>query len=260
MMKIHITGGYALNEVQKFVNGKIDLSTDTYDHIIYCMPPGVLKQQGDWIAYADLGGQRSVYRDKWCASLSALMHEIGHNLGLYHSGMGKGPYADITGYMGTSVLSGTGPLMCFNGAQSWQLGFYRDRHSTITRSSLPWEGVLHGLSQYNLTKSRDIIITKFVLDVGGAGLFFSFNLATGINSGTRAFANNVTIVQSDTKTHTNLTASLSSFESTSIEIDGGNTQLFINVTDIFVGSSVADALSYARIKIWLRAVDTGEND
>jgi len=248
--------GYVLNKVKKIADGKIDLSEESYDHIIYCMPPGVLKQQKVWLAYAELGGQRSVVYDEWCGSLSALMHEIGHNLGLYHAGMGNETYADASGYMGTSVLSSDGPLMCFNGAQSWQLGFYKDRHSTIPRAGLPWKKNLHGVSQYNLTRSRDTVIAKFVVNEGDGDLYFAFNLASGINKGTRTSQNEVTIVKSDMR-ETSFIASLSSMETTKIKINGGKDELHINVTDIYVNNSNVDVLDYATIEIYLYEENVG---
>merc|ERR1711862_329114 len=59
-----------------------------FDHIIICMPPGT----GTWIAYATMGGFKSVYNDKWCDNLTVLQHEIGHNINPGHSGEGNNNY------------------------------------------------------------------------------------------------------------------------------------------------------------------------
>lgn len=45
-------------------------------------------------AYAYINHYLSVYNDRWCESVSGQMHEIGHNLGLAHSGEGSNNYAD----------------------------------------------------------------------------------------------------------------------------------------------------------------------
>ena len=51
------------------------------DHVMYCLPPNAMSG----IAYANLPGWRSVYKDKWCVYLSGQMHEIGHNIRFHHA-------------------------------------------------------------------------------------------------------------------------------------------------------------------------------
>jgi hypothetical protein len=62
------------------------------DHVMYCLPPGTM----NGVAYAYVNSWMSVYNDRWCASLSGQMHEIGHNLNLGHANE-KGSYKDQTG-------------------------------------------------------------------------------------------------------------------------------------------------------------------
>jgi len=69
-----------------------------FDLVLFCMPPGT----GDWLAYAYINSWESYYNDAWCQSLSALMHEVGHNLGLQHAGIESSKYGDISGMMGYS--------------------------------------------------------------------------------------------------------------------------------------------------------------
>ena len=45
--------------------------------VLFCFPPGT----GGWLAYAFSNDQISFYNDKWCTYVSALLHEVGHNLG-----------------------------------------------------------------------------------------------------------------------------------------------------------------------------------
>ena len=61
-----------------------------YDHHMVCLPPGVPRDAsgGSWAAFAGTNRQFSCYNDLWCLSVSAQVHEIGHNLGLGHAGEG----------------------------------------------------------------------------------------------------------------------------------------------------------------------------
>lgn len=60
------------------------------DHVILCIPPG---SSGNWIGYAYINSDLSVYNNQWCNYPSIQMHEIGHNWGLAHSSEG-GEYGD----------------------------------------------------------------------------------------------------------------------------------------------------------------------
>lgn len=55
--------------------------------------------QDSWLAYTYVGGRRSVFNDQNCGQLSKLVHEIGHNMGLGHSGEGDSAYGDQSGIM-----------------------------------------------------------------------------------------------------------------------------------------------------------------
>lgn len=50
-----------------------------------------------WIAYAYINHWLSVYSNEHCSSPSVGIHEIGHNLGLGHSGHDGNPYGDQSG-------------------------------------------------------------------------------------------------------------------------------------------------------------------
>lgn len=62
------------------------------NHVMYCLPPNSM----GGIAYANLPGWRSVYKDTWCLSLSGQMHELGHNIRFHHAGEGA-EYDDQSG-------------------------------------------------------------------------------------------------------------------------------------------------------------------
>jgi hypothetical protein len=71
-------------------------------HIMYVVPSGT-DFQGvvDWVAFAKVGDYSSYFNNWWGDSLSSTMHEIGHNIGLHHSGEGTEPYGDTSGVMGS---------------------------------------------------------------------------------------------------------------------------------------------------------------
>jgi hypothetical protein len=78
----------------------IALASDIADKMMIIMPPGTA---GAWLSNAGVNYWRSTFNDKWGMSLSANMHEMGHNLGFLHSGEGTVDpdltYGDRTGYM-----------------------------------------------------------------------------------------------------------------------------------------------------------------
>jgi hypothetical protein len=52
------------------------------DHVMFCIPPGTAGDlppgmTGDWVAYANVNGWRSVYNDERCQHPNVQMHEIG---------------------------------------------------------------------------------------------------------------------------------------------------------------------------------------
>jgi hypothetical protein len=160
-----------------------------FDHVMLCLPPGT---SGSWIAYAYVNWYLSVYNDQWCNYVSGQMHEIGHNLNLAHAGEGTAQYADQSGMMGYSYGQDEGPEMCFNAAKNWQLGWYSDRHVSVTSS---WSGNLYGLADYENTSSNDMIIAQIPASVDGGfdDWYVSFNRKIGINRGTVEGGNQVLV-------------------------------------------------------------------
>ena len=154
--------------------------------VMYCLPPGTMSG----IAYAYINSWNSVYSDNWCMYVSGQMHEIGHNIGLAHSNE-AGTYKDQSGMMGYSYGSNNTPRMCFNGAKSWQLGWYSTRHDVFTAPGT-MNYRLVGQADFLATTASDTVILK--INSGTATDYYvSFNRQTGNNSQTQEAANQVTI-------------------------------------------------------------------
>jgi hypothetical protein len=186
------------------------------DHVMYCLPP----LSTSWgIAYAYINSWNSVYHDEWCTYLSTQMHgefyfvlksvtpetflilhyisnpyftlEVGHNLGLAHSGESDA-YDDQSGMMGYSYPELDGPKMCFNAAKSWQLGWYNSRHVTLELNEA-YYGKLGSIAHEDSDPSPAII--KINNSASSTDHYITFNWAHGFNSGTKEGGNQVLVVE-----------------------------------------------------------------
>jgi len=172
-----------------------------FDLVLFCMPPGM----GEWLAYAYLGRWDSYYNNDMCQSVSQQMHEVGHNLGLHHSGEYHGSdtnqeYGDKTDLMGFSYRSDDTPAMCFNPAKSWQLGWYRDRVVDVDvdkdLSTDAKSFVLNGVVDYGgfMEGDGDEGNVRYVV-VKVKDYYIGFNRATGFNEGVQEAVDMVTVVE-----------------------------------------------------------------
>ncbi|KAL3909499.1 MAG: hypothetical protein SGILL_008065, partial [Bacillariaceae sp.] len=194
--------------------GNID-PKNVVDHVMICLPPGT----GNWIAY--------VYNNNWCLKLSVQVHEVGHNLGLPHSGEGSNNYDDKSGMMvriarktraaiasketmrltalfcsywiqGYSYGENDTPLMCFNPAKSWKLGWYKNQYDTFNGNSGPKTYTINGVVDYDEDDSSKEVVVE-VLSGEKANFYVGYNRAVGFNAGTKEAANQVVIVQSESR-------------------------------------------------------------
>ena len=135
-----------------------------------------------WSGYGIINGYVTMYNDDWCTKTSIQMHEIGHNLGLRHSRENGSEYADTTGMMGHSYNDDDGPIMCFNTAKNWELGWYETKHLTINPLVQKfWEGKLIGYPNYkdpNAPVDSSVIVK---IEGHNKNYFVGFNLRAGIN-------------------------------------------------------------------------------
>lgn len=177
----------------------LDSITDLGDKILFCLPPGT----GSWIAVAGVRHWRALFNDQWCLSLSALMHEVGHTVGLMHSNEAGQIYGDQTGYMGFGRLAVNTPRQCFNGHKNDVLGWYKDRVVAVDPKEDGGGARLYKIAafvDYDKAASNEPVI----LDVGGQ-IFLQYNRAKGFNVGTEEKGNTLTITEYDgTDSSTNL--------------------------------------------------------
>mmetsp|Transcript_25048 Transcript_25048/g.37462 ORF Transcript_25048/g.37462 Transcript_25048/m.37462 type:complete len:561 (-) Transcript_25048:233-1915(-) len=220
-----------------------------FDFVMICLPP--LPNDKDRVAYAWAGSYLSVYQDDACVWPSVQMHEVGHNLGLMHSGEGcaECEYDDMTGMMGSSHTYDDGPLKCFNNPKTWQLGWFSDRHATATPLSLEWSGRLVGSAEYLSAAGDDVIVLK--VEGHSEDFYVGLNRQIGINAGTEEAGDKVTIQRRDVGDGYSLSwleAKLTTGGTYIIENFGGsNTDVTIEVSSIDIASvpGVAHVRVYA---------------
>ena len=186
-----------------------------------------------------------MFNDNWCLSLSATMHELGHNLNLGHSGENGDEYDDEVGMMGYSGPAPDGPLKCFNPASSWKLGWYQNQQKFINPLA---EGVfttkLIGVASYNPNNIQPNTYVIVRIQNGEMDLYIGYNHAVGINAGTSERKNQVVIVGTndhgyDTTTHIWALASNGApFEIANYQ--GTNRKLNIRVRSIANSEAILD--------------------
>lgn len=85
-----------------------DSIRDHADALMFVVPPGT----GTWAAFATVSGKSSAYNNRWGGYLGAVMHELGHNLGLRHAFQNGKEYEDRSGYMGSAPQQVLYPQRC----------------------------------------------------------------------------------------------------------------------------------------------------
>ncbi|KAL7547050.1 hypothetical protein ACHAWF_010369 [Thalassiosira exigua] len=172
------------------LSGELGIEFEAYSVIL---PVGVSGSGG----LARQGGAHQYYAGGADRSLELVMHEFGHNLGLHHSGLpDEGDYDDNSCLMGCCAGA---QQMCFNAAKSWYSGWYNDEgkqgYEDLDHFDTPgqwWKGKLVGVDDY-LKHVFDETQHRVVVKVGS--LFVLFNRKKGVNSGVKAYGDEVVIVQ-----------------------------------------------------------------
>mmetsp|Transcript_736 Transcript_736/g.1557 ORF Transcript_736/g.1557 Transcript_736/m.1557 type:complete len:769 (+) Transcript_736:86-2392(+) len=188
--------GRQRSEVERFMTkaatSMMGNLSDQFDHVMLCMPKGT----GGWIAYAYVNSWLSVFNDDWCQQLSTQVHEIGHNMGLPHSGKGDSSYADKSGMMGFSYKEKDSPRQCFNPSKSYQLAWYGNSVVDWNPSSSgTWVGPVVGVVDYDENSSDQTTVIRIPRPRHGSDLYIGYNRAKGMNSEVRENGDKVTIIE-----------------------------------------------------------------
>ena len=197
--------------------------TQSYDHVLFLLEKCV--QNCGWAAFAGSNSWYSFYQNVNYKYPAVVMHELGHNFNLAHSGGIDGAtYSDQTGFMGNPAHAPGARYagnLCYDAAKSWQLGWYNDHDITFypENESSTWGTVktMVGIANYDQATSDTPVLIK--LETGLAeDYFINFNRATGINEQNVEADDEVTIVKAnaDTKTQSYLQATLLEGESHTI--------------------------------------------
>jgi hypothetical protein len=145
------------------------------------------------------------------------MHEVGHNLGMGHSGENGEEYGDEACIMGGG-LEESGPLICYNGAKSWQMGWYASRsydYNYNVENGI-WKGRLVGQVDYS---NPNDVTSKVVLKLNSPGDIDYFVMFNRIKLGTKESQNLVMVTRGFLETgegESELVAKLGAGQSTSL--------------------------------------------
>lgn len=156
--------------------------------VMMCLPPGT----GSWAASAGVNHWRAQFNNDWCTSLSGIVHELGHTMGLLHANAGGVDYADRSGYMGSGYTNSPWPRKCFNGYNSWKLGWYGTRH--LSHNPLTQGDRLVKLATF-VDFDKTAIDESVVINISDK-YFLEYNRAKGFNIDTEHKKNQVTVTES----------------------------------------------------------------
>ena len=142
--------------------------------------------------------------------------------------------------MGYSYSQDDGPIMCFNGAKSWQTGWYTPKSKVINPGDV-FAANLYGIADYNNVASSFVLFK--INDSSATDIYVAYNRKSGINSGTQEAGNQVTITQAGGKgtsyAESELLAKLSANKSWTGIVSGMNMTVHV--------MSIDASLQFARV-------------
>jgi hypothetical protein len=142
--------------------------------------------------------------------------------------------------------------MCFNGLQSWLLGWYSNRHKTydpLTNGNLVGTKMA-ALDDYltGKTTSQHSVVLKIVTDAAEPDDYYvMYNRAKGVNAEVRRYPNEVTIIKGRTGVDTKLVGHLaSSGQTLTLQISGKS----MVVKLCLFGTESSNGAEYALIHVY----------
>lgn len=138
--------------------------------------------------------------------------------------------------------------LCFNGAKSWQLGWYADKATVVDPLATPsWSGTLVGIAEYDLADPNQGEMVLIKIETGNdVDYYINFNRMTGINSETQEGGDQVLITRQggngESNSQSELLAKLSASESFDIEdfANLGTVKVTVNSMNTASSPGVAD--------------------
>jgi hypothetical protein len=138
-----------------------------------------------FIANAQPGNAISTFSDKWCADLSTIVHELGHNMGRGHAGKNNNKYGDPSSNMGGSgsMAMATGPQKCFNAAENVEFGCYKD-HILHYNPIVDGSRMIKLASFVDVRKAGPAKMEPVIIKIGKYNIQYNqakdFNIGTGM--------------------------------------------------------------------------------
>ena len=163
----------------------------------------VIPDEANWgsgSAWAYIPGKISAIKDSKSNVMGIQAHEFGHNLGMQHSGEGINQYNDHSCLMGDPSYGDDGARICFNGAKSWDFGWYMDDSLTVNvLSNQNFDGLLLGVDDY--VNGRHVsglhhVVIKVIDPSKAEDYYIMFNRKKGVNDGVTFAADMVTVTTS----------------------------------------------------------------
>ena len=153
------------------------------------------------VAWGEMYGRVSWYRDSHAWMVGIQMHEIGHNLGFHHSGHRSSRYGDHSCTMGDPSHDDDGPLVAFNGAKSWQSGWYQDDSLSIdVLDGQNFQGLLIGVDDYvndRFVNGLHYVVIEILDPLELNNYYMIFNRKEGVNSGVEFNPDKLVIVSGE---------------------------------------------------------------
>eukprot|EP00535_Pseudo-nitzschia_heimii_P001497 CAMPEP_0197184478 /NCGR_PEP_ID=MMETSP1423-20130617/9973_1 /TAXON_ID=476441 /ORGANISM="Pseudo-nitzschia heimii, Strain UNC1101" /LENGTH=802 /DNA_ID=CAMNT_0042635295 /DNA_START=70 /DNA_END=2478 /DNA_ORIENTATION=- len=214
-----------------------------FDLVMFVMPPGI---KPAFAAYAYIGTEFSYYSDLIIRDAMVQMHEVGHNLGLQHSGQDHEEYGDSSGYMGYS--SAFDPVMCYNAVNNYQLGWYSAHSfSPIADGGTGGTFLITGVHRYDPDDAQKFVSLRLVQDSMPKDYYIGYNKAEGMNIDSQEDRDKVIIYEKDGESHESKLswklAALSMGEMYVIDdFDASGKYVTVTFTDVVEHAAVVEVL------------------